>query len=114
MRNWKMKMMMCPGKGTTPPQKTRMTMSQLRRTPWQGVSYVPGHLTKMTTEMIAGTLMMEPTAMKAPPVVMVPEMMAATAAVVMTMATSARFLQSSVADSQAPTGGSVSVDVSSR
>jgi hypothetical protein len=34
-------------------------------------------------------------------------------AAVMTMATSAWFLQSSAVDSQAPTGGSVSVDVSS-
>jgi hypothetical protein len=32
----------------------------------------------------------------------------------MMMATSARFLQSSTVDFQAPTGGSVSVDVSSR
>jgi hypothetical protein len=58
--------------------------------------------------------MMELTAMMAPPVMMVPETMAATAAAVMTMATSVRFLQSSVVDSQPPTGGSVSIDVSSQ
>jgi hypothetical protein len=44
----------------------------------------------------------------------VPETLAATAAAVMMMAMSVRFLQSSTVDSQAPTGGSVSVDVSSR
>jgi hypothetical protein len=68
----------------------------------------------MMMETMVGTLMMELTAMMAPPVMMVPEMMAATAAAVMTMATSVRFLQSSVVDSQAPTGGSVSIDVSSQ
>jgi hypothetical protein len=82
-----------------------MTTSRPRRTRRQGVSYAPGHLTKTTTEM---------TATMAPIVVTVPETMAAMAVVAMTMATSVRFLQSSVVDSQAPTGGSVSVDVSSR
>jgi hypothetical protein len=61
----------------------------------QGVSYAPGRLTKTTTEMTAGTPTMEPTTTMAPPVMTVPEMMAATAATTMTMATSARFLQSS-------------------
>jgi hypothetical protein len=55
---------------------------------------------------------MEPTATMAPPVMMASETMAVMAAAAMTMVTSARFLQSSVVDSQAPTGGSVSVDVS--
>jgi hypothetical protein len=44
----------------------------------------------------------------------VPETMAAMEAAAMTMATSVRFLQSSDVDSQAPTSGSVSVNVSSR
>jgi hypothetical protein len=57
--------------------------------------------------------MMELTATMAPPVMTVPETLAAAAAA-MTMATSARFLQSNTIDSQAPTGGSVSIDVSSR
>jgi hypothetical protein len=85
-------------------------MSRPRRTRRQGVSRAPGHLTKTTV----GTPTMEPTATMATPVMTVPEMMAATTAAVMTMATSVRFLQSSVVDSQEPTGGSVSVDVSSR
>jgi hypothetical protein len=54
----------------------------------------------------------EPTAMMAPPVMTMPEMMAAVATVMM-MVMSAWFLQSSTVDSQAPTRGSVSVDVSS-
>jgi hypothetical protein len=58
----------------------------------------------------AGTPTMEPMAMMAPLVMTVPE----TTAAAMMMATSARFLQSSDIDFQAPTGGSVSVDVSSR
>jgi hypothetical protein len=44
----------------------------------------------------------------------VSETTAAMAAATMMMATSARFLQSSTVDFQAPTGGNVSVDVSSR
>jgi hypothetical protein len=64
-------------------------------------------------KMTAGTPMTEPTATMAPLVMMVPEMTAVTAAVAIMMATSAWFLQSSVVDFQAPTGGSVSVDVSS-
>jgi hypothetical protein len=40
-----------------------------------------------------------------PPVMIVPETMAATAAVVMMMVMSARFLQSSATSSQAPTSG---------
>jgi hypothetical protein len=99
--------------GTTP-RKRRMTMSRPRRTRRQGVSCVPGRLTKAMTEMTAGTPTTELTAMMAPPVMTVPETMAVIAATTMTMATSTRFLQSSVVDSQAPTGGSVSVDVSSR
>jgi hypothetical protein len=104
--------------GTTPPRKRRMTMSRPRRTRQQGVSCAPGHLMKTTTEMTAGTpmtgtLMTEPTVMMAPPGMMVSERMAAAVAAMM-MAMSARFLQSSAIDSQAPTGGSVSVDVSSR
>jgi hypothetical protein len=67
----------------------------------------------MTMETMAGTPTMKPTVMMAPPVMMVPETMAAVAAVMM-MATLARFLQSSDVDSQAPTCGSVSVDVSSQ
>jgi hypothetical protein len=47
-------------------------------------------------------------------VITVPETMAAMEAAAMTMATSVRFLQSSDVDSQAPIGGSVSVNVSSR
>jgi hypothetical protein len=106
-----MKMMMtCPGKGTTPPQKRGMTMSQPRRTRWQGVSYAPDRLMKTT----AGTPTTAPTTSMAPAVMTVSEMMAATAAAAMTMATSARFLQSSAVDSHAPTGDSVSIDVSSR
>jgi hypothetical protein len=55
------------------------------------------------------------TVMMAPPVMTVSETMAVTAVAAMMMATtSTRFLQSSAVDSQAPTGGSVSVDVSSR
>jgi hypothetical protein len=72
-------------------------MSRPRRTRLQGVSCAPGHLTKTM----------------APPVMTAPETMVATVAAAMTMVTSARFLQSSVVDSQAPTGGSVSIDVSS-
>jgi hypothetical protein len=68
---------------------------------------------KTAMETMVGTPMMDLMAMMAPPVMTVPETMAAIAAAVMMMATSARFLQSSVVDSQAPTGGSVSVDVSS-
>jgi hypothetical protein len=64
--------------------------------------------------MMAGTPTMEPTMTMAPLVMMVPEKTAAMATVAMMMATSARFLQSSAVDFQAPTGGSVSVDVSSR
>jgi hypothetical protein len=74
---------------------------------------VPGRLTKMMMETMVGTPTMEPTAMMAPPVMTVPETMAVTAVAVMMMATSVQFLQSSVVDSQAPTSGSVSVDVSS-
>jgi hypothetical protein len=85
-------------------------MSRLRRTRRQVVSSTPGHLTKMT----AGTPTTEPTVMMAPPVMTVPETMAATAVEAMTMVTSAWFLQSSDVDSQAPTGGRVSIDVSSR
>jgi hypothetical protein len=44
----------------------------------------------------------------------VSETMAATAATAMMMAMLAQFLQSSTVDSQAPTGGSVSIDVSSQ
>jgi hypothetical protein len=110
--NWKMKMttMMCPRKGTTPPRKRRTTMSQLRRTRRQGVSYAPGCLTKTMMETTAGTPTTEPTATMAPLVMTVPE----TTAVAMRMVTLVRFLQSSVIDFQAPTGGIVSVDVSSR
>jgi hypothetical protein len=61
-----------------------------------------------------GTPTTEPTAMMAPPVMTMPGMMAATVAAAMTMVMSARFLQSSAVDSQAPTSGSVSIDVSSR
>jgi hypothetical protein len=110
----KVTMTMCHREGMTPPRKRRMTMSQPRRTRRQGVSCVPGRLMKMMTETTAGTPMTEPTVMTAPPVMTVLEMMAATAAAAMTMATSVRFLQSSAIDSQTPTGGSVSVDVSSR
>jgi hypothetical protein len=70
-------------------------------------------LTKMATETTVRTPTTEPTATMAPPVMTVPETMATTAAAVMTMATSAWFLQSSAIDSQAPTSGSVSIDVSS-
>jgi hypothetical protein len=66
------------------------------------------------TETTAGTLTMEPTATMAKLVITVPETMAAMEAAAMTMATSVRFLQSSDVDSQAPIGGSVSVNVSSR
>jgi hypothetical protein len=51
--------------------------------------------------------MTEPTAMVAPLVMMVPETMAATATATMMMA-------AATIDFQAPTDGSVSVDVSSR
>jgi hypothetical protein len=68
---------------------------------------------KTTTETTAGTPTMEPTATMAPLVMTVPEKTAATVAVTMMMAMLARFLQSSIVDFQAPTGGSVSVDVSS-
>jgi hypothetical protein len=68
---------------------------------------------KMTMETMVGTSMIEPMAMMAPLVMMVPETTVVTAATVMMMAMSARFLQSSTIDFQAPTGGSVSVDVSS-
>jgi hypothetical protein len=82
----------CLGKCTTPPRKRRMTTSRPRRTRWQGVSCAPGHLTRMTTEMTAGTSTMgtptmEPTATMAPPVMTVLETMT-TAAAAMTMATS--------------------------
>jgi hypothetical protein len=60
---------------------------------------------KTTTETTMGTPTTEPMAMMAPPVMTVLEMTAAATAV-MTMVTSAQFLQSSVVDSQAPTGGS--------
>jgi hypothetical protein len=80
-------------------------MSRPRRTRRQEVSCVPGHLMKMMMETTAGTPTMEPTAMMAPLVMTVPE----TTAVM-----SAWFLQSSIVDFQAPVGGSVSVDVSSR
>jgi hypothetical protein len=110
----KMMTMTCPGKGTTPPQKRRMMMSRPRRTRRQGVSCTPGHLTKTTMEMTAGTPTMEPTATLAPLVMMVSEMTAATAAAAMMMATLAQFLQSSIIDFQAPTGGSVSIHASSR
>jgi hypothetical protein len=66
---------------------------------------------KTTMETMVGTLTMEPTVTMAPPVMTVSEMMAATVAAAMMMAMLARFLQSSVIDSQAPTGGSVSIDV---
>jgi hypothetical protein len=59
--------------GMTPPRKTT-TMSRLRRTRWQGVSYAPGRPMRTTT----GTLMMEPIVMTVPPVMMALEMMAAT------------------------------------
>jgi ABC-type transport system involved in cytochrome bd biosynthesis fused ATPase/permease subunit len=58
--------------------------------------------------------MTEATVTMAPLVMMVLEMTAAMAAATMMMVTSAWFLQSSAVDFQAPTGGSVSVDVSSR
>jgi hypothetical protein len=75
---------------------------------------VPGHLTKTMTEMMVGTPTTELTVMMAPPVMTAPETMAATAVAVMMMVTLAQFLQSSAVDSQAPTSGSVSIDVSSR
>jgi hypothetical protein len=65
-------------------------------------------------ETTAGTLTTEPMVMMAPSVMTVPEMMVVMAAAAMMMATSAWFLQSSAIDSQAPIGGSVSVDVSCR
>jgi hypothetical protein len=88
-------------------------MSQPRRTRRHEVSCAPGHLMKTTIEMTVGTLMMEPTAMMAQLVMMVPETTSTTMAAAMMMATSTRFLQSITVDFQAPTGGSVSVDVSS-
>jgi hypothetical protein len=111
MGNWKMKMttMTCPRKGTTPPQKRRRTMSQPRRTRRQGVSYTPGHLMKT----MVGTPTTEPMATMAPLVMTVPETTAATTVVAMIMVMLGKFLQSSDIDFQAPTGGSVSVDVSS-
>jgi hypothetical protein len=60
---------------------------------------------KTTMETMAGTLTMESMATMAPPAMIVLEMTAATVAVAMMMVMSARFLQSSVASSQAPTGG---------
>jgi hypothetical protein len=69
---------------------------------------------KMTTESTVGTLMTEPMAMMAPLVITVPEMTTAIEAAGMMMATSVWFLQSSVIDFQAPTGGSVTVNVSSQ
>jgi hypothetical protein len=53
----------------------------------------------------AGTPTMESTATMAPPATTVPETTVATAAAVMMMVMSARFLQSCAASSQAPTGG---------
>jgi hypothetical protein len=69
---------------------------------------------KMTTESTVGTLMTEPMAMMAPLVIIVPEMTTAIEAAGMMMATSVWFLQSNVIDFQAPTGGSVTVNVSSQ
>jgi hypothetical protein len=69
---------------------------------------------KMMMETTVGTLMTEPTVTVAPLVMTVLETTTAMVATTMMMATSARFLQSSAVDFQAPTGGSVSVDVSSR
>jgi hypothetical protein len=89
-------------------------MSRTRRTRQLGVSCAPGHLMKTMVETTAGTPTMEPTATMAPLVMTVPETMVVTATVVMMMATLARFLQSSTVDFQAPTGGSASIDVSSR
>jgi hypothetical protein len=60
---------------------------------------------KMTMEMMAETPTTESMAMMAPPAMIVPKMMAVTAAAVMTMVILAQFLQSSAASSQAPTGG---------
>jgi hypothetical protein len=59
---------------------------------------------KMMMEMTAGTPTTESTAMMAPPVTIVPETMVATTTAVMTMVMLARFLQSSAASSQVPTG----------
>jgi hypothetical protein len=109
-----MMMATCPEKGTTPPWKRRRMTSRPRRTRRQGVSCAPGCLMKTMTETTVGTLMTEPTVMMAPLVMTVPETTAVTATVSMMMAMSVWFLQSNAVDSQAATGGSVSVDVSSR
>jgi hypothetical protein len=69
---------------------------------------------KTTMETTAGTPMTELTAMMAPLVMMVLETTTVIVAATMMMAMSARFLQSSAIDFQAPTGGSVRVDVSSQ
>jgi hypothetical protein len=96
---------MCPGKGTTPPRNRRTMTSRPRKTRRHEVSCTPSRLMKTTMEMTAGTPMTESTVMMAPPATIVPEMMAAMTASVITMVMSAWSLQSSVASSQAPTGG---------
>jgi hypothetical protein len=97
--NWKTRTMamMSLGMGTTPLRKRRKTMSRLRRTRRQGVSYAPGHPTKMMTETTTGTLIMEPIVMKALPVMRTLEMMAAMGAVATAM--SAQVLRSSAVGS---------------
>jgi hypothetical protein len=97
--NWKMrtKMTMSLEMGTTPPRERRKTMSRLRRTQQQGVSYALGRLMKTTMETTARTLTMEPIVMMAPPVMTVLEMMAVTGAAVMVM--SAQVLRSSAVGS---------------
>jgi hypothetical protein len=97
--NGKMRTMMTMslGMGTTPPRKRRKKMSRLRRTRRQGVSCTPGHPTKTTMEMTAGTPMTEPIVMTAPPVTTALEMMAAMGAAAMAM--SAQVLRSSVVGS---------------
>jgi hypothetical protein len=60
---------------------------------------------KMTMETTVGTPTTESTVMMAPPATIVSETTAAMAAALMTMVMLAWFLQSSVASSQAPTGG---------
>jgi hypothetical protein len=80
-------------------------MSQPRKTRRQEVSCTPGCPMKMTMETMAGTPTTESTATMAPPAMIVLETTTAMAVAMMMMVMSARFLQSSVASSQAPTGG---------
>jgi hypothetical protein len=74
------------GKGTTPPQKRRTTMSRPRKTRRQEACCAPGRPMKTTMKTTTGTPMTESMAMMASPATMALETMAAAAMMVVMLA----------------------------